>query len=156
MNVYLVRHARAVSEGPKLADEQRFLDAEGRRTARAVGDKLRAEGVSFDAVLTSPLVRAVQTAELLATATGYDGVVESFFALAPGLPPRVVAEELAAHGESVCVVGHEPTISALGAFLTSSPSFPPFRPGQVALIERGVPKWMLRPDLIEFEPLRLG
>ncbi len=156
MRVFLVRHAQAIESGERRSDEQRFLTPDGRETARKVGACLEAEGVSFDAVLTSPLVRAVQTAELLAQGTGYAGVVEAFFALAPGLPPRLVAEEVGNHGREVAVVGHEPTISALGAFLTQSPSFPPFRPGQVVLIERGMPKWAIRPDTLEKVDVRVS
>ncbi|MCA9597483.1 MAG: histidine phosphatase family protein [Myxococcales bacterium] len=153
MKVFLMRHSRAVGEGPKLADEQRFLSGEGRRIARDVGKKLRAEGVELDAALTSPLVRAVQTAELFAQGIGYEGGIEAYFGLAPGVPPRVVAEEVTAHGVAVLVVGHEPGISALGAHLVGRPSFPPFRPGQVTLIEDGVARWSLSPDRLEIEPI---
>lgn len=156
MQVLLMRHARAVDEGPRLADEQRFLTLEGRRTALAVGRRLGELGAAVDAVLTSPLVRAVQTAELASQSLGYAGAVESFFALAPGLPVRLVAEELAAHGTCVLVVGHEPSISALGAFLASAPSFPPLRPGQAVMLERGQPRWSLHPETLEQDVVRIG
>lgn len=156
MRVFLVRHAQAIEAGPRRSDEARFLTPDGRATARKVGARLAEEGMRFDAVLTSPLVRAVQTAELMAQSIGFVGVVESFFALAPGAPPRLVAEELASHGEAVAVFGHEPTISALGAFLTGQPSFPPFRPGQVVLLERGIPQWAIRPDTLEKIEVRVS
>ena len=79
--------------------------------------------------------------------------VTAYFGLAPGVPPRVVAEEVTAHGVAVLVVGHEPGISALGAHLVGRPSFPPFRPGQVTLIEDGVARWSLSPDRLEIEPI---
>ncbi len=156
MRVFLVRHAQAIEAGPRRSDEARFLTPDGRATARKVGARLAEEGMRFDAVLTSPLVRAVQTAELMAEGIGYTGVVESFFALAPGGPPRLVAEELASHGQEVAVFGHEPTISALGAFLAQQPSFPPFRPGQIVLIERGIPQWAIRPDTLEKTEVRVS
>ncbi|MEZ4224686.1 MAG: histidine phosphatase family protein [Polyangiaceae bacterium] len=156
VKLFLVRHAQAISEGARRSDEQRFLTLDGRKTARAVGKRLAEDAIRFDAILTSPLVRAVQTAELLAQGMGYTGTIESYFALAPGLPPRLVAEEAFNHGLEVAVVGHEPTISALGALLTQSPSFPPFRPGQVVLVERGVAKWAIRPDTLERVDVRIA
>jgi len=153
VRVYLIRHSFAVNEHRYLPDDHRYLSLEGRRVARAVGQKLKAEGHSFDAILTSPLVRATQTAELLADATDYLGVVESLGSLAPGLPPRLAAEELASRGVAVAVIGHEPTISALGAILVQRPTFPPFRPGSVALIDGGEPRWMLKSETLDFEPL---
>ncbi len=153
MKVFLIRHSRAVSEGPRLGDEQRYLSPEGRAIARAVGERLAREGVTFDAMLTSPLVRAVQTAELVAQGVGYGGGIVAYFGLAPGVPPRVVAEEITAHGVAVAVVGHEPGISALGAHLVGRPSFPPFRPGQVTLVEDGAARWALSPERMELEPV---
>lgn len=153
MRVYLIRHSFAVSEGRYLPDDHRYLSQEGRRVARAVGVKLRDEGHAFDAVLTSPLVRATQTAELLAQATDYLGVIEALSALAPSLPPRLVLEELPSRGACVAVVGHEPTMAALGAILVQRPSFPPLRPGSVALIEDGRALWMLNTETLTFQPI---
>src|SRR5262245_39952998 len=106
MRIYLIRHAHAVDEGRDVPDEARWLNATGRGAAGVVGAKLREAGHSFDAVLTSPLVRAVQTAELVAAAVGYPGEIVASRALEPGVPPRAVVGELAAQGVSVAVVGH--------------------------------------------------
>lgn len=153
MRVFLVRHARAVDERPGLIDEHRYLSEKGRATARAVGKRLAAERVAIDAVLTSPLVRAVQTAELLTEALGWSGAVTTLPALAPGYPPRLVGERLTSYGASVMLVGHEPSISGLGAFLLGRPSFPPFKTSQVAVIEDGQPKWTLDPEICEITQL---
>lgn len=153
MKVYLVRHSLAVQEHAGLADPQRYLSEEGRRLMLEVGAKLAADGVAFDALLTSPLVRAVQTAELLARAIGFDDVVTTLPALSPGVPPEAAAGQLAARGSAIAVVGHEPGISALGAFLVGRPSFPPLRPGQVSLVEAGRAMWTLHPGTLELERL---
>ncbi|MSP17281.1 MAG: hypothetical protein EXR73_11870 [Myxococcales bacterium] len=153
MRIYLARHARAVDAGSRLRDEDRFLTSEGRRAARAVGTALRREGHTFDAVLTSPLVRAVQTAEILAERTDFTGVVEALAALSPGVPARAIAAELAAYGARVLVVAHMPGIAMLGALLVGLPSFPPFHPGQVSLVEDGQPIFALDPITLEFERL---
>lgn len=153
MKVYLIRHAHAVDEGPRLGDDHRYLTARGRRVAREVGARLEREGVIFDAVLSSPLPRALQTAELVAERVGFTGVVEVLPPLAPGVPPRIAAGELAARGVAVAVVGHEPGISALGAVLLGRPSFPPFKKAQVSLVEDGRPVFWLDPDTLEIDRL---
>ena len=153
MNIYLVRHSRAVDEGPGLADEDRYLSNEGRELAVRVGERLAKERIALDRVLTSPLVRAVQTAELFVQGLGAKLDVVTLPLLAPGFPPQLVVERLSGYGRSLALVGHEPTISALGALLVQRPSFPPLRPMQVAAIENGAPRWILRPDTLELDQL---
>ena len=95
----------------------------------------------------------MQTAELLAQSIGFGDVVTTLPSLAPGVPPEATAGELAARGAAMAVVGHEPGISALGAVLVGRPSFPPLRPGQVSLVERGRAMWTLHPGTLELERL---
>ena len=152
MKVYLVRHAEAVSAALGVSDGSRFLSLEGRQAARRQGRILREEGVQFDLVLTSPLMRAVQTAELMADAVDYLGTVESFRGLVPGCEPEVAANLIAERGVDVALFSHEPTISTLAAYLTGVPSFQPFRPAQVVLIENGRPVWRLKPTATGIEP----
>lgn len=154
MEVLLVRHSLAID--PEYEEEHRSLSRAGRERARRVAHLLAEREVSCDAVLTSPLVRAVQTAELLAYGMSYLGEIQVLPSLAPGYPPRIAAEQLSAYGTRVMVVGHEPSISALGALLSSRPSFPPFRPGQVCSLSRGEPAWLLNPESLSFEPLLLA
>ncbi len=153
MKVYLIRHALAVDPGAQLADGQRYLSEKGRRGIRQVGRYLQEQKVTFDFILTSPLVRAVQTAELLAERVDYLGLIEALPSLGPGIPPRIAAAELASRGVAVAVVGHEPGISHFAAYLTGKPSFPPFRPGQVVCIEDGQPRWFIHPDNLELARL---
>lgn len=154
MKVFLVRHAHAVDEDAVLSDADRHLSARGRETAKNVGRRLKEARVTFDALLTSPLVRAVQTAELLAGALELDVPVTTWPPLAPGGSLRRTAEELPARGACVACVGHEPGISTLCAMLANAPSFPSFRPGQVTLVEDGRAIWTLSPDSLELA--RLG
>lgn len=149
MRVYLIRHGHAVdAEGP-LADEQRYLTKKGRKTVREVGRVLQEAVGELDAVLTSPLVRAVQTAELIAERLDFLGIIEALPALVPGVPPRIAAAELTSRGSAVAVVGHEPGISMLCAYLAGRPSFPPLQKAQVVLIEDGKPAWFIHPETLE-------
>ena len=137
-------------------DAERYLTDAGRDRARRVGGSLKAAGVAPDMILTSPLVRAVQTAELLATELGYDRQVEVLRSLAPGFPARIAGAELPSRVVYLLLVGHEPGISILVSFLLSLPSFPPFRPCQVALVDRGRPAWTLHPETLEQQRLMVG
>lgn len=156
MRVYLIRHGHAVDEDIKLVDEHRYLTKKGRKAVREIAHVLKREGVELDAILTSPLVRAVQTAELLAEGLDFVGIVEALPPLRPGVPARVAAGELASRGVAVAVVGHEPNLSSLGAFLTGRPAFPPLRKAQVSVIEDGQPLWFIEPDRLEKERLLLA
>lgn len=156
LQVLLIRHSHAVPEGSGLSDEHRYLSERGRNTARRVGATLRSEGVRADVWLTSPLPRAVQTAELLANALEFTGEIVVLPPLQPGCAPEFVAMRLSQHVGTVALVGHEPTLSGLGALLVSRPSFPPFRPCQVSLIDGGLPLWTLSPDTLAREPLLIA
>jgi phosphohistidine phosphatase len=126
VRLYLVRHGEAVSEEDAGSDRDRWLVTRGREQVRVLARVMREHGVTPDAIVCSPLPRAVQTAELLAGALDYLGTIASWRCLEPSAQPQVAARRLVDAGEAVVVVGHEPSISALGAHLLARPSFPPF------------------------------
>jgi len=121
MNLYLIRHAEAVPLGVNgiNKDEDRPLTENGRRQCRTMALALCQVGVRLDKLLTSPLVRARQTAdEMLAHWNGrlVEQVVCEY--LAPGKRKRkLLREVLALGGESVGLVGHNPDLSELTAWL---------------------------------------
>jgi phosphohistidine phosphatase len=119
MRLVLVRHAEAEAGEP---DELRALTPAGREQARQVGMRLRSEGIEPDAVLTSPLLRARQTAEELAL-----GPAEPVDELAPGATDEVIRTLVAGRGETVVVVGHQPDCGRIAAALGDGiePAFPP-------------------------------
>jgi phosphohistidine phosphatase len=147
MRIYLVRHGDAVPEEDAGSDRDRWLSPRGREGARVLGRLLREHGVSPDVILSSPLPRAVQTAELIAQALDYFAPIASRRCFEPSAQPRVGADELRAAGASVLVVSHEPAVSSLGAFLVGRPSFPQFRTAQCFAIENGAPTITARSDL---------
>src|SRR6476659_9837844 len=113
MRVLIVRHAEAA---PGTPDELRPLTAAGREHARRLGDELRASGFTPDAVVTSPLLRARETAAALALAP--PTVDER---LAPGAAPNDVRAAAAGRGETIVVVGHQPDCGRAVAALTGGP-----------------------------------
>ncbi|HEY0189983.1 MAG TPA: phosphohistidine phosphatase SixA [Kofleriaceae bacterium] len=153
MRIYLVRHGDAVPEEQAGSDRDRWLSAQGREAARVLARLLREQGVAPDAILTSPLPRAVQTAELLAAGLDQLGVVTSLRCLEPSAQPRVAAHAIRDAGAAVLVVSHEPLISALGAFLTGLPGFPQFRTAQCCAIDHGKPTFSARADLAQVVPM---
>lgn len=153
MQIYLVRHGDAVPEEDAGSDRDRWLSPRGREAARALGRLLREQSVAPDAILSSPLPRAVQTAELLAAGLDYLGAITTLRCLEPSAQPRVAGSAILAAGGSVLVVSHEPAISALGAHLLGLTAFPQFRTAQCCAIERGKPTFTARADLGQVVPL---
>jgi phosphohistidine phosphatase len=122
MQVLLVRHAEAAAGSP---DDLRPLTPQGREQARSLGIRLRDEGVAPDAIVSSPLLRARETAALLAAALGVAAVADE--RLAPGATPETLTEAVVGRGTIVVAVGHEPDCSRIAAALTGAPEpdFPP-------------------------------
>ncbi len=122
MQLYLVRHAEAADGEP---DELRPLTAEGRRAARELGERLAAEGIQPDAVLTSPLLRARETGAELARPAGLEPEPDE--RLAPGATSEDVKAAATGRGKTVVVVAHQPDCGRIAAALTGGeePPFPP-------------------------------
>ena len=144
MDVYLVRHAEAVDETRALRDPMRFLTERGRAQAHALGERLRWYACEPTRIWASPLVRAVQTAELVATALGEAVPVEVAPDLAPDAPARALIAALPADG-SVLLVGHEPSLSAIGALLVAG-SLAPLAKAEAVRICNGALRWRFRWD----------
>ena len=139
MQLYLVRHAIAEVVTASGSDADRALTDEGRdKMTRAVRGLVEI-GVTFDRILTSPLRRAKETAEILAEGLGgvEIGVAPE---LAAGASPQNVLDAAGAHAEAdgLALVGHQPDLGQLASVLLSgSPSTCPlpFRKGAVACFE---------------------
>jgi phosphohistidine phosphatase len=119
MRLVIVRHAEAAPGSP---DELRTLTPRGREQARELGRRLRDEVGEPDAVLSSPLLRARETAQAL----GF-GQPEPDERLAPGATADAVRDAVAGRGETVVVVAHQPDCGKLAAALGGGeePAFPP-------------------------------
>jgi len=127
MRLFLARHAAAAAGHP---DELRPLTAEGREQARTLGERLVSERP--DAVLTSPLLRARETAAAVAGATGAEVRIDE--RLAPGATAELVVEAAReAGGDVVVTVGHQPDCSEISAALGAGEV--DFAPGAVLEIE---------------------
>ena len=113
----VVRHAEAAPGEP---DDLRPLTPAGREQARALGERLPPP----DAILTSPLLRARETAALIARASGVRPEVDE--RLAPGATAAAVREAVEGRGETVLVVGHQPDCGQIATELgAGEQAFPP-------------------------------
>jgi phosphohistidine phosphatase len=119
MRLVIVRHAEAAPGSP---DQLRTLTPHGREQARELGRRLRAEVGEPDAVLSSPLLRARETAQALGL-----GEPQPDERLAPGATADTVREAVTGRGETVVVVAHQPDCGKVAAAFAGGeePQFPP-------------------------------
>lgn len=158
VQLYLLRHGIAEDNGPDGRDESRRLTSDGRTKLQAVLEAARAAGVRPNLIITSPLVRARQTAEIAAGILGYKETLVESKALIPSADPAEIWEEIRVHKseDSVVLTSHEPLMSQMTAFLLGTPALQvDLKKGSIVRIDfdrfgpspRGVLKWMLTPKL---------
>jgi phosphohistidine phosphatase len=156
MEVYLLRHGIAEKTAPGGSDAERALTQKGRQKLRQVLRLARGAAVNPSLILTSPLVRAVQTAEVAAEIFAYRHEVVRTDALLPTASPQEVWQELRSHKNEpeLLLVGHEPLLSQAASHLLGTPGLhlELKKAGLVRLsLDRfgpqpcGVLKWLLTP-----------
>lgn len=164
MNLYILRHASAgTRRANPVVDLKRPLDKEGKRHCLHLAYVLNALKLSFDLVVSSPLKRSLQTAQLVGTETGYESRILISNALSPTASfdqfQRLLRE--CESYENLLIVGHNPSITAfLGQLLAQSHAEPDelaasrfrLRKGSLArlTVERGVStlQWLLDPRIV--------
>jgi len=139
LRIFLVRHGDADAEIPEgLGDEARALTSKARVQVREHFAALAGRIGQVQLILTSPLVRAVQTASLLSAALPHDGPLRAHRSLLPDMPVGsmdAVVNQYA--GENLILVGHSPSMGAMAAHLMGLQSFPKqVSPGTVIGVEK--------------------
>ena len=137
MLCYLVRHAQAVDAATwPGTDGERPLTEKGRARMERAAKALAALDLAVDAVVTSPLLRARQTATILAKRLRLDERLTEDARLAGGFGAAQFHDILAAQGDAdgVMLVGHEPSLSRLIAELVGGATLD-FKPGSIACID---------------------
>lgn len=161
MNLILIRHAEAVSHGaPGIAsDEDRPLTDNGRAQARALAEAMQKRQYRPDALATSPLVRAVQTAEEMAAVWGLspENVLHCDH-LAPGGRRRKLSKFLLSlTGSTIALVGHQPDIEELtGWLIGTKQTMLEFAKGGAACVKTGLDlgkacgtlQWLVTPEWV--------
>jgi phosphohistidine phosphatase len=137
MALVLVRHADAVHAEDPVDDSARWLSGEGRQRARTRARRLAALGLAVDRMLTSPRVRAVQTAELFAQELGFDAPIEVLPSLCYTVPARVAVRALSALPGTTVAFGHMPTLAEMVQQLTGEARPRSLATASVVVIEAG-------------------
>lgn len=119
MIIHIVRHAEAVERTPQIPEEHRFLTRRGRRRFRKAAKSLVTLDIDPDVILSSPLIRSVQTADILAEKLGYKRDLIVAAELGPGFRPDALDELLKQYPQAteVALVGHEPDLGLLAQSL---------------------------------------
>lgn len=158
MELYLLRHGIAEDHATTGRDADRRLTDEGRAKLRRVLERAHQAGVSPSLILSSPLRRALETAEIAARELGYEGKLVRTPALTPESSPQHVWDAIREHRDesAILLAGHEPLFSATVAFLLGSThAMVHFRKGALARIDvqstgptpSGVLQWLLTAKL---------
>jgi len=120
MDLYILRHGKAGTHtADPVQDEARPLTNAGAKEMQSIARWIAARKIPFDLVVTSPLPRARQTAEIVARACGIEERLVEWIELAQGHDPGTVLAKLQGECESgscpsaVLIVGHEPGLSLL-------------------------------------------
>uniref|UniRef100_A0A831UBW4 Protein phosphatase n=1 Tax=Geobacter metallireducens TaxID=28232 RepID=A0A831UBW4_GEOME len=136
MKLYLIRHAEAIERCAGVREEDRWLTPKGREGFRESARRLAKKGEIPAVIATSPLVRAVQTAEILAEVLDFGGELCVSRELAPGFSVEGLLRLAQACGmpRSLAVVGHEPDLGeVLGRLLGRGGALPLKKGMMVAL-----------------------
>ena len=136
--LYLIRHGVAEDRGEAWPDDaKRPLTEDGMDQLRKEARGLARLGVAFDAVLTSPLVRTRQTAEIVASALDPRPHVVNTDSLAPDGTVQAVMADLEKHAKKsrLALVGHEPSIGELAARLIGTRHPIEFKKGAICRID---------------------
>lgn len=156
IELHLLRHAHAGDPMKwKGADFDRPLSTKGRAQAERLGSLLARVDFKTDAILTSPKIRALETAELVAERIGVKPILETRLAETVTLADLEQILTSAGNPSRPIIVGHDPDFSELLALLVGASEIP-MRKGAFARVDlarpiqpaTGVLRWLLPPDLI--------
>ncbi len=159
MVIFFLRHASAGKKRPNpKQDEKRPLDKDGIEQCREVGRALAALDIQVEAIVSSPLKRATQTAALVGNEIGYEGALKLDAALRPDATYEDFRALLRKNSkfESIMVVGHNPNLSEFCSLLLSQGKEAgaiDFKKGGVARVEHsgkdgGELMWCITPRLV--------
>ena len=159
LELYLIRHGVAEERGKDWPDDsKRPLTPDGIARLRKVARGLNAVDIAFDQIVTSPLVRTRQTADVFAEELKSKPPIATSDALAPAGTPAAVIQEITKHVRKarVALVGHEPNLGELAAQLIGARNPLEFKKGGICRIDFdvlppkgvGALRWFLTPKIL--------
>ena len=138
MLLLLIRHGHAVDDAPGLGDTGRWLTEKGRTTTHRVARRVRKlKKLRPATIWTSPLVRAVQTAEIIAAVIEPEGEIKAVAELSPGRDPvdLVALLGVAPTPGPLALVGHEPTLSQILRVLAGETGIDSIKKSGIVVVE---------------------
>ena len=157
MKVYFLRHGIAVeAEEWNGSERDRPLTDKGRKQLERTGKALAVLEIELDAIVTSPLARAKETAEIIAKSFNLRERIEENDRLAEHFSARDLGDLLSAHSkaDSIMLVGHEPAMSGVVGEIIGGATID-LKKGGLALVElpalplrKGKLKWLLPPKAL--------
>jgi len=119
MKLYLLRHGEATPMVGEQVSPDRSLNETGREQCKKTAEEIRTKGINFDVILTSPYLRAFQTAEIVADALGIKDRLAKEPLLAPGFDFFELMELMEDYydRQSILLVGHEPDLGEVAGQL---------------------------------------
>jgi phosphohistidine phosphatase len=159
LELYLIRHGLAAERGKDWPDDsKRPLTPDGVARLRKSARGLNVMGIGFDQIVTSPLVRTRQTADVFSEELEDHPPIATSDALAPAGSPASVIQEITRHARKarVALVGHEPNLGELAAQLIGARMPLEFKKGGICRIDfdmlppkgSGMLRWFLTPKML--------
>ena len=158
MNIYVMRHGDAEKGNPAQPDSARHLTIDGRSEVEAVSRRAAVGGMQPDTILSSPYVRALETARIVLQTVGSHGEIIVSDTLVPHGAPDEVWNEIRSLGRdgSVLLTSHEPLVGQIAGYLLGSPGLcVAVKTGTIIRIDvesaraipRGQLRWMITPKI---------
>lgn len=159
LELYLIRHGVAAERGDEYPDDsKRPLTSAGIKRLHLEARALNALGIGFDHIISSPLTRTKQTADILVETLKTAPTLSTSDALAPAGTPSAVFQELGRHMRKgrIALVGHEPNIGELAARLIGARVPLEFKKGGLCRVDfevfppkgTGQLRWFLPPRIL--------
>lgn len=159
LELYLIRHGLAAERGKEWPDDsKRPLTPEGVARLRKSARGLNAIGITFDQIVTSPLVRTRQTADVFSEELKDHPAIATSDSLAPAGSSASVIQEISRHARKarVALVGHEPNLGELAAQLIGARTPLEFKKGGMCRLDfdmlppkgTGLLRWFLTPKML--------
>jgi len=123
VDIYILRHGRAEKRAPSIdGDAGRALTGEGRTEILGVAEFLASRDVVFGCIATSPYVRAMETAQIVAKALGKRGILAQWEELTPGSSIEALESRVSnrPEEESLLIVGHEPLLGQFTGYMITA------------------------------------
>jgi phosphohistidine phosphatase len=139
VNIYFIRHGDSEKTSVHKKDSDRELTAQGRNITRSAALQWKKIIPDFDYIITSPYLRAVQTADIIASAFNHNNGIITDKKLAPGSKTADLIEIVHTYsGKNIAIVGHQPDLAEhISSLISNSQAYIEFKKSSIAKLSFG-------------------